>query len=271
MFEGKVSTDKWFPMLLVDGSNVGQTAKGTGDITVKYSYEAATSLTTYSPGASDWKEAGEGVYWLQIGASEFTSAGKYKLLVACAGCVTYRQDIEVKSYTENEVGVYINYMYGRVGTPSDLGSGATLSFNAVDIDTLLNTVDGKVDTAIIDIGTANVSINNVYSRVGAPVDLGDGTPPTVTVVDMLTSMAGKTAGAASFNREYDSLEAISDAESDNLSVTALKDLLFKRRVTNRHANGKPSTILAAEGTANQQTVTTTLDGTSTYIETENYS
>lgn len=141
----------------------------------------------------------------------------------------------------------ITEMYGRMGVPTDLGSGATLADNMVDIG-------GKVDDANTNIGT--------------PVDLGDG----ATIADNMTSIAGKTGGAATFNRLYDSLEAISDAESDNLSTTSLKNLLFDRNVTGRHANGKPALLAAGSG-ADAVVVTTVLDtdpGMEEFVKTESW-
>jgi hypothetical protein len=84
------------------------------------------------------------------------------------------------------------------------------------------------------------------------------------------AMANKD-GSLTYNAAYDSLEALSDAESDNLSVTALKDLLFTRNVTDRHANEKPKTITAGSGD-NEVTVTTELDPIFTeQIKTESWS
>jgi len=151
----------------------------------------------------------------------------------------------------------LNTVYGYVGVPTDLGDGATLADNFV-------TVSGKVDNAIADIGDVDVVLNSAYGRIGTPIDLGDG----ATLADNFTSIAGKTPGAASFDRTTDAMEALADAEADNLSVTALKDLLFKRNVTSRHANEKPQTIEAGDG-ATLITITTTEDVNGN-IETENY-
>ena len=115
-----------------------------------------------------------------------------------------------------------------------------------------------------EMGDENVMVNYLYSRVGIPTDLGDG----ATLSDNMTSVAGKTAGAGTFNRFYDSLESLSDSESDNVTVTQLKDLLFTRNVISRHANEKPQVIEAGSG-ANLSTVTTTIDGNGN-VATETY-
>ena len=99
--EGKKSTDMWFPVVLLDDTDgkTPETGKEYDAVTCKYYYERATSLSTYSVTAGDWKEAGEGMYSLRIGASEFTSVGKYEVSVAVSGCRTYRFWVEVRSVT----------------------------------------------------------------------------------------------------------------------------------------------------------------------------
>lgn len=98
LYEGKVSTDSWYQVLLLDASGAGQTSKGIGDITVKYHYQESTSQTTYSPAAADWKEAGDGEYWLRIGAAEWYTTGNVQLSIACAGCVTHRMPLTIRTY-----------------------------------------------------------------------------------------------------------------------------------------------------------------------------
>ena len=72
--EGKKSTDMWFPVVLLDDTDgkTPETGKAYGDVTCKYYYEAATSLSTYTVTTDDWKEAGEGMYSLRIGAGKLT-------------------------------------------------------------------------------------------------------------------------------------------------------------------------------------------------------
>jgi len=58
--EGKKDTDRWFPVILTNDTDfkTAVTSKVFGDVTCKYSFEAATSLTTYAVATEDWKEAG---------------------------------------------------------------------------------------------------------------------------------------------------------------------------------------------------------------------
>ena len=100
-FEGKKNTDKWFPVKLVDDTDfkTAETGKVFGDVTAKYAAEGATSLTTYTVATADWKEAGNGLYWLNIGASEFTAEGKYEVNVTCSGCLAFDFIVEVRDRT----------------------------------------------------------------------------------------------------------------------------------------------------------------------------
>jgi hypothetical protein len=162
----------------------------------------------------------------------------------------------------------VNSIYSKIGEPTDIFSGASLSDNLIDINSRVETsilqntsVETKVDTVISDVFVVDgkvvavtADVADIDAKIGTPIDLGDGT----TLSDNITSIAGKTAGAASYNRATDSNEALADAEADNISVNTMKDLLFNREVTGRHANGKPSVIKAGTG-VNETTVSTTLD------------
>jgi archaellum component FlaC len=97
----KKNTDKWFPVILLDDTDFKSPETGIafGSVTVKYHTEGATSQSTYSVTTDDWKEAGNGEYWLRIGASEFTAAGKYEVSVAASGALTFRFAVEVTTWT----------------------------------------------------------------------------------------------------------------------------------------------------------------------------
>ncbi len=104
-FEAKLSADKWFPIRLVDATDgySEETGIAFGDVTAKYGYEADTGgMTAYSVDATNWKETGDGNYWISIGASEFSTSGKYTVRVAATGCRTVVFNVEVRSYTFEE-------------------------------------------------------------------------------------------------------------------------------------------------------------------------
>lgn len=104
-FEGKKNTDKWFPVRLVDGTDLytPETGVAFGDLTVKYGAEGATSESTYTVTTDEWKEQGDGNYWLAIGASEFTAEGKYIVKVEAAVAYDYSFIVEIRDKTLAEL------------------------------------------------------------------------------------------------------------------------------------------------------------------------
>jgi hypothetical protein len=83
IYEGKKSTDKWYPVRLLDAgdSTFPRTGVVVGSVTVTYGFESAVAETPYAIIAADWKEQGNGNYWLNMGAGEFTQQGKYTVKV----------------------------------------------------------------------------------------------------------------------------------------------------------------------------------------------
>jgi len=104
-YDGKVSVDAWFPVRLVDATDLvtPETGLAFGDLTVKYGVEAATAESTYTPTADDWKEQGQGNYWLRMGAAEFTVASRWIVNVAAAGSATVTFVAAVKDLTDQEL------------------------------------------------------------------------------------------------------------------------------------------------------------------------
>lgn len=96
-YEGKTSTAKWFPVRLVDSTDLqtAETGKAHGDITVTFGYEAATSYTNAAMTADLWKELGNGNYWVKLGAA-WSSEGKYIARIVCAGCAEVNFVVEVR-------------------------------------------------------------------------------------------------------------------------------------------------------------------------------
>jgi len=138
--EGKKVSDLWQPVLLLDDDDgkTAETGKAFGDLTVKYHYQGATSKTTYNITADDWKESGEGEYWLRIGASEFSNEGKYQVSLACSGCRTHRFIVNVKDNTFAEVDDVINTISGNVDTVESQNSYISTQISGLpDIDTIV--------------------------------------------------------------------------------------------------------------------------------------
>lgn len=134
-YEGKKSTDKWFPVVLIDDTDfkTPEAGKVFGDVTAKYSVGGASALTTYTVATADWKETGEGNYWLRIGAAEFTTENKYEVQVVCAGCLTYRFAVEVRDKTVAEMMDDVGTLLVRL--PSVLNiAGGIVEANVKQID-----------------------------------------------------------------------------------------------------------------------------------------
>jgi len=109
--EAQTNVTKWFPVLLISSvdSVSGVTGKAVGDLTVREHFQGASSQSSYSPSASDWTEAGNGEYWLQIDSSVFTAAGKYQFSIACTGCLTYRFVAEVNNNDIDDMVTNVPY------------------------------------------------------------------------------------------------------------------------------------------------------------------
>ncbi len=158
MFEGKKNTDKWFPVVLTDDTDfkTEETGVAFGDVTVKFSAEGATSLSTYTVATAEWKETAEGKYWLLIGASEFTAEGKYEVSVkiTAGGAITYNFTVEVRDKTLAEL-------------IDDIG---TLLTRIPDTISLVN-INGEVDSALDTPIPGSPTANSINERIKAMDDL----------------------------------------------------------------------------------------------------
>lgn len=134
-YEGKKNTDKWFPVVLLDDTDFKTPETGIAytDITVKYHTEAATSQSTYSVASGNWAEAGEGQYWLQIGASEFTAENKYEVSVSATGCLTHRFAVEVNDKTKSEMIDILDSIAAKLPSKSYI-AGSDNSDGDVELD-----------------------------------------------------------------------------------------------------------------------------------------
>ena len=104
-YKGKTNTDKWYPVRLIDwfDSNYPRTLAPFTSVSVTYGYESAIAETPYVIVAGDWKEQGNGNYWLRIGNGEFANQGLYTIKVRTypiAGDVVF--NIEVTDFLPNE-------------------------------------------------------------------------------------------------------------------------------------------------------------------------
>jgi len=157
-FEGKKNTDKWFPIRLVDSGDLytPETGIAFGSVTVKYGYEAATTESTYTVTTNDWKEQGDGNYWLNIGASEFTSEGKYIVKVEATGCHDYSFVVEARDKTVAELINDVASILDDTGT-----SGVIVATNndktGYSISGTKNTLDDLNDPSTASIADATMN------------------------------------------------------------------------------------------------------------------
>lgn len=182
--QAKKSTDTWFPVVLLDDTDgkTAETGVAFGDVTCKY-YQAssgATSLQTYSVTTDDWKEAGEGMYSLKIGAGEFSAEGIWEVSIAAAVARTYRFYVEVVDKT------------------------------AADVVDDIETIDGIVDDILVDTGTT------IPTVVDAIKTKTDNLPASPAAVGSLMGLANDAITSA----KYDESTAfpLKSADSGNTQV-----------------------------------------------------
>lgn len=78
------AVDGWLPIELLNaGSPV--TGKVYGDVTCTVAAPGDGTPAAYTVGSSAWVEIGAGLYWLLIGADEFTATGPHVVRVAVSG------------------------------------------------------------------------------------------------------------------------------------------------------------------------------------------
>lgn len=105
VLEAKKSADGWLPVRLVDSTDLvtPETGLAYGDLTVEYCAAGGSSWTSYSPGAGQFPEVGDGDYWLQIGADEFSAEGLYFVHIECAGCADVHFVVRVRDKLVSEL------------------------------------------------------------------------------------------------------------------------------------------------------------------------
>ena len=154
IFEGKKATDKWYPVRLVDAIDCVSPKAGKvfGDITCKYGYEGATEEATHTVTTAEWREQGDGNYWLLMGAGEFASEGKYIGKVECAGCRDENFCVEVRDLTIAELIDAV----GAIPTTEPDAAGTAASLHTTT-DALINGVPAVNVTQIDGEATADYS------------------------------------------------------------------------------------------------------------------
>jgi len=165
--QAKISTDTWFPVVLLDATDgdTEETGVAYSDLTVKYvKMDGTDTLATYSVASGNWDEKGEGIYSLQIGASEFDSEGIWEVSVSAAVAKKYRFYVDVVDKTHAEL-----------------------------VDDVA-TVDGNVDAILVDTGTTLPSTLStiaeyIDTEVAAIKAVTDNLPNGGALTDLATAAA----------------------------------------------------------------------------------
>ena len=157
VFTGKKDTDIWIPVLLVDKTDgiTGETGIAHGSVDVDYGLASSTSLTSYTVASDCWKEMGEGLYALKIGASEFTSTGRYFVRIGD---------------TTPEAGKYVVAVEVTVNDLDDLADDL-LSVSSIPVFTAKEDVDSWIPVYLTDKSDGSTAITGLASS-NVDVDFG---------------------------------------------------------------------------------------------------
>ena len=141
----KKNTDQWFGFVLLDDTDY-TTEKANAlynTIDIDFALMADTeTLGAYSPDdATQFQHFGDGIYGVEMGASEFTSAGsRYVVRVAFTDSLSYRFIVNVLDDTIQEAHVNIDDIEEDTGT--------TIPGTITTAQTDLNTITGADGTTL---------------------------------------------------------------------------------------------------------------------------
>jgi hypothetical protein len=99
-YDGKLLTDRRFPITLYDGSMNAVSGITFNTIISRYFHENDTTISGYTVASGDWRELGRGKYTLNIGATEFNRSGLYEVEVYPSGSTAFKDhnfSVEVRS------------------------------------------------------------------------------------------------------------------------------------------------------------------------------
>jgi len=140
-----------------------------------------------------------------IGGTDADSKGVIIESTATSGAGDALKLIESASGKAIEA-TQINTILTRIGTPSDLGSGANLSSNAVDIygqgtslDSAIAIIDGIVDAILVD-------TTAILVKIGTPSNLGSGATLAANTVDLYAQGAAIDAAVVVVDGVVDSIK-----------------------------------------------------------------
>ncbi len=133
---GTVSTDGWLDVELRDFVNCvdGEPGIVVAGLTIAIGKVGTTDGAAYSPAAGNWKEKANvtGIYSLQVGADEWTSAGNWTVDITSATSVFAPVHIlvEVDAVTQQEF---------KAAVPAKAGDAMALAAGVIDANTFKTT------------------------------------------------------------------------------------------------------------------------------------
>lgn len=146
------------------------------------------------------------------------------------GLVTQIQTGLATSSALSTVGTDVSTVLTRIGTPTNLGSGANLSANLVDVESQTDDIgaagagltaipwnsawDAEVQSEVED----GLVVHRLDELLNADSDIDGAAPPAVGSV--FHELMSKTTGSFTFDRATDSLEAVRD-RGDAAWITAV--------------------------------------------------
>jgi hypothetical protein len=214
-FTSKISTDSWVPVRLTSDTDgvTAITSIAYGSIDVDYGLASATSFTSYAPGSANWKEMGEGLYALNIGAGEFGAAGRYIIRVVDTGATAMKYACVVETHAASQDDLV------RATTPAntlDIDSGGLVDvskFNGTAVS-----VDGTTNLLKVDVGAISsdaTAANTLESIVEGATQL------TVDAV----KISGDSAAADALELFVETLSS-GKLQTGSFAANALNETLF---------------------------------------------
>jgi len=221
VFTGKVSTDSWFPVRLVDATDLktGEASIAYGDLTVKYKIAGTASAATYSIASADWVEHADGHYSMRIGAAEFTAAGNYSVWIDATATAATSFSVQVFAATIDDLvrsttpANALTVVSGRVDVGKWLGTAVTV-----------NATTSKPDVDVFGISSDATAADNLelITEQSRGVDIAEWNGTAVTLTGGLPdinvkSISGDSAAA-------DTLESIIDGGANiGANILAVSD------------------------------------------------
>lgn len=169
-FQGKINTDKFYPVVLYTSAMRSVNSVAYNNIIVKYFESTDSAFSKYTPTSADWVIMGNGKYKLNMGASEFTKIGTYEVTVTGSSFIDHNFIVDTEALTTNE-------FRNRVATSAALN---TVGTNVI-------TVSGNTNTIKVTTNKFTFSGSNVNSYVADKHNFND-----ITVANILNGSVDNT-------------------------------------------------------------------------------